>query len=30
VSARDPQRHTAAEWSRRRDRKPLSELVRRV
>ena len=27
---RDPQRHTAEEWSERRDRKPLSEIVRRV
>lgn len=27
---RDPQRHTAEEWSRRRDRKPLSEVVRRI
>lgn len=27
---RDPQRHTAADWSGRRDRKPLSELVRRI
>lgn len=30
ASPRDPQRHTAEEWSRRRDRKPLSEVVRRV
>ena len=27
---RDPQRHSAEEWSARRDRKPLADLVRRI
>ncbi len=30
AKARDPQRHTAEEWSARANRKPLDELVERL